>query len=76
MCYFIIIKEQQCVVVNVIIIIIMLQEQQESLMITGQTFNKKHTLEDLFRPPIDMTFKGTFHNVSTYLCNFSNQSIF
>ena len=28
---------------------------------------KRKTLEDLFRPPIDLMFKGSFHSVS-YLC--------
>ena len=28
---------------------------------------KKRTLEDLFRPPIDITFKGTFASVRTFV---------
>ena len=28
---------------------------------------KKRTLEDLFRPPIDITFKGTFSSVRTFV---------
>lgn len=32
----------------------------------GSSF-KKRTLEDLFRPPIDITFKGTFASVRTLL---------
>ncbi|KAK7101896.1 UBX domain-containing protein 7-like [Littorina saxatilis] len=35
--------------------------QQESLMAAGRSVAKQHTLEDLFRPPIDLTHKGTFH---------------
>ncbi|XP_076448524.1 UBX domain-containing protein 7-like [Babylonia areolata] len=35
--------------------------QQENMLVTGRSIGKKHTLEDLFRPPIDITFKGTFH---------------
>ncbi|XP_041350204.1 UBX domain-containing protein 7-like isoform X2 [Gigantopelta aegis] len=35
--------------------------QQELFVKTGVP-SKKKTLEDLFRPPIDLTFKGTFHS--------------
>ncbi|KAK7503345.1 hypothetical protein BaRGS_00005266 [Batillaria attramentaria] len=40
--------------------------QQESMMITGVPVTKKHTLEDLFRPPIDMTYKGTFQSARDF----------
>ena len=42
----------------------------ENLMVTGSSFAKKHTLEDLFRPPIDMTFKGSFLTVSLFYSFF------
>ncbi|CAC5414082.1 UBX domain-containing protein 7 [Mytilus coruscus] len=38
-------------------------KQQEEMLTSGNVPsvpNKKRTLEDLFRPPIDITFKGTF----------------
>ena len=41
-----------------------ISEQQEEMLVSGSVTNKKRTLEDLFRPPIDLTFKGTFTNVS------------
>lgn len=39
--------------------------QQEEMLLSGNNSvnNKKRTLEDLFRPPIDITFKGTFSNL-------------
>nr|KAG5711298.1 hypothetical protein BaRGS_005995 [Batillaria attramentaria] len=46
--------------------------QQESMMITGVPVTKKHTLEDLFRPPIDMTYKGTFQSNKWLLVNLQN----
>ncbi|KAL8589281.1 hypothetical protein ACOMHN_039924 [Nucella lapillus] len=35
--------------------------QHQNMVVAGRAVGKKHTLEDLFRPPIDITFKGTFH---------------
>ena len=32
-------------------------------MAAGHSFSKERTLEDLFRPPIDMTYKGMFETV-------------
>lgn len=37
--------------------------QQEEMLVSGSVTNKQRTLEDLFRPPIDLTFKGTFTNL-------------
>lgn len=39
----------------------------------GSSF-KKRTLEDLFRPPIDITFKGTFASVRTFASSFGKHS--
>lgn len=38
----------------------------------GSSF-KKRTLEDLFRPPIDITFKGTFASVRTFASSFGKK---
>lgn len=32
-------------------------------MVAGRSHSKERTLEDLFRPPIDMTYKGMFETV-------------
>ena len=32
--------------------------------VKGKRTSKKRNLEDLFRPPVDITHKGTFQNVS------------
>ncbi|KAK3103953.1 hypothetical protein FSP39_023219 [Pinctada imbricata] len=36
------------------------KQQEEMLKTGGSNVHKKRTLEDLFRPPIDLTYKGTF----------------
>lgn len=40
----------------------------------GSSF-KKRTLEDLFRPPIDITFKGTFASVRTFASSFGKNTL-
>lgn len=45
--------------------------QQEEEMMAGtsgsRAARKTRTLQDLFRPPVDITYKGNLANVSMYL---------
>ena len=48
-----------------------ISEQQEEDMLRGTAASvrtrKTRTLQDLFRPPIDLTYKGTFANVRYFI---------
>lgn len=44
--------------------------RQEEELVNGPSISskKRKTLEDLFRPPLDITHKGSFESVCWYLC--------
>lgn len=46
---------------------IFVAEEQEKLLSGNMTSTKRKTLEDLFKPPLDIIHKGTFDSVSTIL---------
>lgn len=41
--------------------------RQEEMMTGANVSSRKRSLEDLFRPPLDLMFHGTFQNVSYVL---------
>ena len=41
-------------------------QQSQGLNGTGSAAEKRKTLEDLFRPPIDVLHKGSFHSVNCW----------
>jgi len=47
--------------------------RQEEMMTGSNLSSKKRSLEDLFRPPLDLMFHGTFQNVR-YLGHFKSSA--
>lgn len=55
--------------------------RQEEMMTGSNLSSKKRSLEDLFRPPLDLMFHGTFQNVryiffATTKIDFVNSILF
>jgi len=49
--------------------------RQEEMMTGSNLSSKKRSLEDLFRPPLDLMFHGTFQNVS-YIVSLLHRFLF